>query len=629
MNKKTIGIILCMLLVASVLPVTGAFDNEIIVDDRDGSSINCDDVDWWSMFCHDPQHTGYSTSTAPDTDDILWNHTIEGSLANWYSSSPAIVNDKLYIGWLEYLDPFNTSQKLLCLDAVTGNYQWNYSIGSSMQSSPAVADGKVYFGSGNIICLNALDGSFLKEYVTDGDTSSSSPAIADGKLYIASFLPDYTPIVYCLDLTAEIELWNHSISIPSTIHSLSSPVVDGSKVYVSTLGKVYCMNASNGMELWNYTPDDWVSSPPAVANGKVYFGTSPGEFPPVDPDRVYCIDAETGFELWNNTIIGCMLSVPAVAYDNVYISTFNGAHVPPWSSGKIYCLDASNGEHQWNYTTDSGMEISPVVADYKVYVGSDGDPSFGPTVYCLDAMTGDSIWNHTTSEIYPQMSPSPLAVADGKVFIGSAFGDIYCFRGNQGPDNPSPPTGPSGQPGEELCFAINETDPESDQVYYMWDWGDETYSGWLGPYDSGENAIACHTWTVKGVYEIRVKAKDIYDAESGWSEPLTIDIIAPEIEITYIFGGLGLVSAEIRNSGDVDATEVNWSIDIPSMIPGRWHWEGTIPNLLAGEINLISSDGLIFGLGKIGITVTVHMTYTEDVTKTKNGFVLIIFVIVI
>ena len=29
-------------------------------------------VDWWPMYQHDPRHTSYSTSTAPNTNDTLW-----------------------------------------------------------------------------------------------------------------------------------------------------------------------------------------------------------------------------------------------------------------------------------------------------------------------------------------------------------------------------------------------------------------------------------------------------------------------------------------------------------------------------------------------------------------------------
>jgi hypothetical protein len=58
----------------------------------------------------------------------------------------------------------------------------------------------------------------------------------------------------------------------------------------------------------------------------------------------------------------------------------------------------------------------------------------------------------------------------------------------------------------------------------MWDWGDGTLSGWLGSYESGSACEVAYTWEAQGDYSIRVKAKDIYDLESDWSDPLSISM---------------------------------------------------------------------------------------------------------
>jgi len=67
----------------------------------------------------------------------------------------------------------------------------------------------------------------------------------------------------------------------------------------------------------------------------------------------------------------------------------------------------------------------------------------------------------------------------------------------------------------------------------MWDWGDGSYSAWLGPFDSGEVISASHAWS-KGSYNIKVKAKDVLGAESNWSDPLILIIEdkPPGVEIT-------------------------------------------------------------------------------------------------
>ena len=94
---------------------------------------------------------------------------------------------------------------------------------------------------------------------------------------------------------------------------------------------------------------------------------------------------------------------------------------------------------------------------------------------------------------------------------------------NSAPENPEKPSGPnSGKPGVTYLFSTHAVDPNDDQVYYLWDWGDGNVSDWIGPSDSGAIASASYQWSEKGKYSIRVKAMDIYDEESDWSDPLSI-----------------------------------------------------------------------------------------------------------
>jgi hypothetical protein len=58
----------------------------------------------------------------------------------------------------------------------------------------------------------------------------------------------------------------------------------------------------------------------------------------------------------------------------------------------------------------------------------------------------------------------------------------------------------------------------------MWDWGDGNQTIWIGAYESGETIKVGWIYTQPGSYSIKVKAKDIEDYESDWSEPLIINI---------------------------------------------------------------------------------------------------------
>jgi hypothetical protein len=95
-------------------------------------------------------------------------------------------------------------------------------------------------------------------------------------------------------------------------------------------------------------------------------------------------------------------------------------------------------------------------------------------------------------------------------------------------DPPSIPTitGPTrGVINTVYTFSTAATDPNGDQVYYWFDWGDGSNSGWLGPYTSGLTIASTHSWSELGTYYVKVKAKDVNGATSDWSEILTLDII--------------------------------------------------------------------------------------------------------
>lgn len=94
---------------------------------------------------------------------------------------------------------------------------------------------------------------------------------------------------------------------------------------------------------------------------------------------------------------------------------------------------------------------------------------------------------------------------------------------NEAPNKPEKPSGPnSGKPGSLYLYRTSTIDIDGDMVYYLWDWGDGTQSEWLGPFTSGSQASAQKSWTAQGDYSIKVKSKDIYGAESAWSDPLPI-----------------------------------------------------------------------------------------------------------
>jgi hypothetical protein len=195
---------------------------------------------------------------------------------------------------------------------------------------------------------------------------------------------------------------------------------------------------------------------------------------------------------------------------------------------------------------------------------------------------------------------------------------------NQPPVTPAAPAGPSsGGVGVSYSFTASTTDPETNDISYMFDWGDGTFSAWLGPYASGATATGDYAWAAVGTYNVKVKAKDIKGAETGWSPAhvITISPPAPILEIEAITGGLFKVKTFIKNAGVVDATDVDWTISLNGglILLGK-ETTGTVATIAAGHSEPIAS-GLILGFGATTITVTAGTA-----TKDQAATVLLIFI---
>ncbi len=217
---------------------------------------------------------------------------------------------------------------------------------------------------------------------------------------------------------------------------------------------------------------------------------------------VYFFLSATGNVVHHNTIDhnGVYGVYSEYAYDNIihHNNIFDNAQ----NAQEDYSNNIWDDGHEGNYWSD--------------YTGTDNNhDGIGDTPY--------SIPGGNSHDCYPFMYP------DGWL--------------NSPPTTPSQPTGlMEGIKGAQYTYTTSAIDPNGDQVYYMWDWGDGIISNWLGPYPSGQMVSATHIWNTHGTYQLKVKAKDTFGAESNWSTPLTVKI--------YKLG-------DVNNDGEVTFADID------------------------------------------------------------------------
>jgi outer membrane protein assembly factor BamB len=340
---------------------------------------NSDD---WPMFQHDLTHTGYSPAHVSDKPDVLWTapkglggspiiangsvfvldlgHLYCFDLTNgkqvWNKSvgggmpdcSPAIYSNNIYTPLGAY-------------NAQTGAMVLNYS-NYRGYSSPTISDGIIFFGSHfnkGLFALNVNTGDKIWNYTTGGAVDSS-PAVANGRVYFQS----NDGYLYSINALTGSKIWSFKMNEPSN-YMQSSPAIVGQDLFISGKNQIYCINAITGNKLWNFSETDSSMSSPAIANGVVYvvgFGT-----------KIWALNASTGAQIWCNPSDGSGCS-PAVADGVVYIG----------GSWRIAAINASTGTKIWNFSfppSEYYMDSSPAIVNGYVFASSGsglyafGDPA--------------------------------------------------------------------------------------------------------------------------------------------------------------------------------------------------------------------------------------------------------------
>ena len=144
---------------------------------------------------------------------------------------------------------------------------------------------------------------------------------------------------------------------------------------------------------------------------------------------------------------------------------------------------------------------------------------------CGDALSNSKLYfsNHF---MFTEYNVEWIYRSYSTLMCTTLYGDpaLSLYPTSSPPQKPSTPDGPSsGRINAQHTYKSSSNDPDSDQIRYLFDWGDgnTTITDY---YPSGQTASISYKWKEQGGYKIKVRAQDEHGAWSDWSESLSVSM---------------------------------------------------------------------------------------------------------
>jgi outer membrane protein assembly factor BamB len=426
----------------------------------------------WPMFRGGPHRTGsLSDSDRVASGDINW--TAKG-LKTIYSSC-AIAGGRVYLTSAEK-GPLRDRGSIYSLDAHSGQVLWQSSPERMRAtfSSPAISGRYLVCGEGlhdtergRVICVDIQrQGATLWQFETQSHVESS-PCIANQRVYVGAGDDGY----YCLTLDSLPDgrpnvIWHAAgTSFPD---AESSPVVVDGKMYAG-LGEggnaIVCLDAATGRALWKIPTPFPVFASPSVLDGKLYVAMGNGTYVQTAAEiarervalsrksgqseaetreiakqfaeggEVWCIDtiaaerqasispgeqvisAESNVVRWSFKLSATVLGAVAIHGHELYFAS---------RDGNVYCL-STDGKERSRWAADEPILTSVAVTSQYVFAVTQSG-----RLCALQRPSLELLWETSLGSAGPFIS-SPT-VAFGHIYVGSPHQGLICAgRPNRSP----------------------------------------------------------------------------------------------------------------------------------------------------------------------------------------------------
>lgn len=571
MEKKTISIFVCMLMIAAtIIPVAGAINKNKI----DG--INKNDVtEEWVVRYNGPGNG----------DDSAWDIAVDNS-GNLYIIGPSVGSGTGY----DYATiKYDTD----------GNQLW-----ATRYNSPANNDDKAYDltvdGSGNV-------------YVT-------------GQTQVSGMDWDCTTIKYN---TNGNQQWVANYDGPA------NEVDMGEDIVVDSSGNVYVTGHSRGVGT-----DFDVITIKYNSNGAQQW-VSRYNGPVNDDDRGWAIAVDGS----GNVYVAGVSTESGTDYDFLSIK-YNSNGAQQWVSH--YDGPASDSDVLHDMAIDDSSNV--YVGGRSIGIGTNYDcttikyNSNGVQQWVVRYDGPSSTWDAAyalTLDDSGNVYVTGERDGNGAGTLGDYLTIMYDTNGNQqwlafydGPVS-----------GYDLGYDITVDTSGNTYVTGNSDQGGTSWDYLTIKYDDSGNKQWDMTYNGPGNSNDAAKAIAVDDSDNvfvtGYSRGSANDDFAtikysqggaPELIIESINGGMG-VTAIIKNIGDVDATEIDWSIDIDDgLIILTPKATGTISTIPADQSEEIDMFVLGFGLGILTpiprITVSAECVEGSSAEENETAMIIVLYVLI-
>lgn len=282
---------------------------------------------------------------------------------------------------------------------------WKVAVGSSCQSSPAVATNGVIYVSTYDGQLQAINPDGTRRWTWSGALEmASSPAIgADGTVYVGSRDRN----LYAVDARGR-KRWSYKTG--AWVDASPAIGTDGTVYFGSWDKKFYALNP-DGSRKWEFvTGGPVVSSAALDAGGVIYFGSHDKKFYALNPD---------GTKRWEYVVGGPVISSPAIGGDGaIYFTAVDG---------RLRALNP-DGTRRWELLTGCVDRTSPVIGtDGTLYLA-------GHTNFLAVGDDGIIKWRWSLGHQYPGLTTEATWAVLANGNIVTLPGDGLAVALNAKPD---------------------------------------------------------------------------------------------------------------------------------------------------------------------------------------------------